>query len=48
MVSIGSGGALGKGLGKGPHNRLDYLPERHNDRSAARRCSPRSPRSPPC
>jgi rod shape determining protein RodA len=31
MVSIGSGGALGKGLGKGPHNRLDYLPERHND-----------------
>jgi len=31
MVSIGSGGATGKGIGRGPHNRLDYLPERHND-----------------
>lgn len=31
MISIGSGGMWGKGIGEGPHNRLDYLPERHND-----------------
>lgn len=31
MISIGSGGLFGKGIGKGPHNHLDYLPERHND-----------------
>ena len=31
MISIGSGGPFGKGIGRGPHNRLDYLPERHND-----------------
>lgn len=31
MISIGSGGVFGKGIGQGPHNRLDYLPERHND-----------------
>lgn len=31
MISIGSGGLLGKGIGEGPHNRLDYLPERRND-----------------
>lgn len=31
MISIGSGGFLGKGVGQGPHNRLDFLPERHND-----------------
>ena len=31
MISIGSGGLFGKGIGRGPHNRLDYLPERHND-----------------
>lgn len=31
MISIGSGGFLGKGIGAGPHNRLDFLPERHND-----------------
>lgn len=31
MISIGSGGLFGKGVGQGPHNRLDFLPERHND-----------------
>jgi len=31
MISIGSGGVFGKGIGRGPQNRLDYLPERHND-----------------
>ncbi len=31
MISIGSGGLIGRGIGRGPHNRLDYLPERHND-----------------
>ncbi len=31
MISIGSGGIFGTGIGQGPHNRLDYLPERHND-----------------
>lgn len=31
MISIGSGGWFGRGLGRGPHNRLGYLPERHND-----------------
>jgi len=31
LVAVGSGGVLGKGLGQGPQNRLDYLPERHGD-----------------
>ncbi len=31
QISIGSGGTFGKGIGKGPHNQLDFLPERHND-----------------
>lgn len=31
MISIGSGGIGGQGIGRGPHNRLGYLPERHND-----------------
>jgi len=31
MISIGSGGLIGTGIGRGPHNRLGYLPERHND-----------------
>jgi rod shape determining protein RodA len=30
-VAVGSGGLLGKGIGKGPENRLDLLPERSND-----------------
>ncbi len=31
MIMIGSGGFWGKGLGQGPQNRLDYLPERQTD-----------------
>jgi rod shape determining protein RodA len=31
MVSIGSGGLLGKGFAQGPQNRLDHLPARHTD-----------------
>lgn len=31
LVAIGSGGLYGKGLGRGPQNRLNYLPERHSD-----------------
>ncbi len=31
QTSIGSGGWLGKGLGQGPQNRLEYLPARHTD-----------------
>jgi rod shape determining protein RodA len=31
QTSIGSGGLLGKGLGQGPQNRLEYLPARHTD-----------------
>lgn len=34
-ISIGSGGWFGKGLGKGPQNQLDALPERHTDFIAA-------------
>lgn len=30
-IAVGSGGATGMGWGKGPENRLDNLPERHND-----------------
>lgn len=30
-VAVGSGGVLGKGIGRGPENRLDLLPERSND-----------------
>ena len=30
-MAIGSGGAVGLGWGQGPENRLDRLPERHND-----------------
>ncbi|MFO0982560.1 MAG: FtsW/RodA/SpoVE family cell cycle protein [Planctomycetota bacterium] len=31
MISVGSGGLGGKGLLKGPQNRLEYLPESHTD-----------------
>jgi len=31
MVSVGSGGLIGQGLGRGPQNRLNLLPERHTD-----------------
>lgn len=31
MISIGSGGTFGQGIGQGRHKLLDYLPERHND-----------------
>lgn len=31
QVSIGSGGVFGQNLGKGPLNRLNYLPESHTD-----------------
>lgn len=31
QTSIGSGGLLGKGLGQGKQNRLEYLPARHTD-----------------
>ncbi|MBL8767310.1 MAG: rod shape-determining protein RodA [Planctomycetes bacterium] len=31
MISIGSGGLTGQKIGKGKHNRLGFLPERHND-----------------
>jgi rod shape determining protein RodA len=31
MISVGSGGVSGKGLLKGPQNRLEYLPESHTD-----------------
>jgi rod shape determining protein RodA len=31
MISIGSGGAFGQGVKRGEHNKLDFLPERHND-----------------
>ena len=34
-VSIGSGGWVGHGLGRGPQNQLDLLPERHTDFIAA-------------
>lgn len=34
-LSIGSGGWVGKGLGRGPQNQLNYLPERHTDFIAA-------------
>lgn len=34
-LSIGSGGWIGKGLGRGPQNQLDRLPERHTDFIAA-------------
>lgn len=34
-LSIGSGGWVGKGLGHGPQNQLNYLPERHTDFIAA-------------
>lgn len=30
-IAIGSGGVEGHGWGRGPENRLDRLPERHND-----------------
>ncbi len=30
-LAIGEGGLTGQGWGKGPENRLDRLPERHND-----------------
>ncbi len=30
-IAIGTGGVSGFGWGKGPENRLDLLPERHND-----------------
>lgn len=30
-IAIGSGGVSGHGWGRGPENRLDRLPERHND-----------------
>jgi len=31
MIAIGSGGLVGKGLGNGTQNRLQFLPERHTD-----------------
>ncbi len=31
MISIGSGGAFGAGIHRGEHNKLNFLPERHND-----------------
>jgi rod shape determining protein RodA len=31
LIAIGSGGLLGKGLGEGTQNRLNFLPERHTD-----------------
>lgn len=31
QTSIGSGGLLGKGLGRGPQNQLEYLPASHTD-----------------
>src|SRR5690606_36774400 len=31
MISVGSGGILGKGLGKGIQTQLSFLPERHTD-----------------
>lgn len=30
-IAVGTGGVFGKGVGEGPHNRLDYLPFRHTD-----------------
>lgn len=30
-ISVGSGGLLGKGLMQGPHNTLNFLPDRHAD-----------------
>lgn len=30
-IAVGTGGLTGHGWGKGPENRLDLLPERHND-----------------
>jgi rod shape determining protein RodA len=31
MISVGSGGLLGRGLGKGVQTQLSFLPERHSD-----------------
>ena len=31
QIGVGSGGMLGKGWGKGTQNRLNFVPERHND-----------------
>lgn len=31
MISVGSGGLLGRGLGEGVQTQLAFLPERHND-----------------
>lgn len=30
-IAVGTGGLFGQGWGQGPENRLDLLPERHND-----------------
>lgn len=31
LIAIGSGGFLGKGIGRGTQSRLQFLPEQHND-----------------
>jgi rod shape determining protein RodA len=31
MISVGSGGLFGRGLGQGPQSMLQFLPERHTD-----------------
>lgn len=31
LIAVGSGGLLGKGIGKGTQSRLEFLPEQHND-----------------